>query len=77
MLPGRVVRRFGPDSLKMYCPAFDSIFGAFLGKEYLHILDERHPDAASECPPDVCVSRIYGFRVLERHDSPEELASDP
>jgi hypothetical protein len=67
----------------MYCPAcremynfadprFESVFGAFFGREYLGRIVVRHPQLAIEMAGEVYVPRIYGFRVLERPESEGE-----
>jgi casein kinase II subunit beta len=72
-----------PDSLKMFCPGcreiynfrepgFETVFGAFFGRECADAVMRLHPEMGGDVNQEVYVPRIYGFRVLERPDLTDE-----
>jgi casein kinase II subunit beta len=72
-----------PNSLKLLCPAcreiynfrepgFEAVFGAFFGRDYADTLLRLHPEMGEGASPEVYLPRVYGFRVLERPDQPDE-----
>jgi casein kinase II subunit beta len=82
-LPCGLIDDLVPDSLKMLCPGcreiynfrepgFESVFGAFFGRECADAVMRMHPEMGGGVNPEVYVPRIYGFRVLGRPDAPDE-----